>query len=123
MLSSELILGAGGATSWSAVLVAVLGSSALGAVFGGYLTTRMRGRIEREEAWRTRLLEAAEDLNRVLVQGARALGEFLPRAARGELPLRETDGSLTDETAAGVQSASDLFIQAEPSLARLELLF
>jgi hypothetical protein len=124
MRTAELIvIGAGGTASWSAILVATLGSSALGAVLGGYLTTRMRGRIEREEAWRTRLIETAEDLNGVLVQTARTLGGFLPRAARGEHPLRKPDGTLTDEAAAGVQTASDLCVQAEASLARFELMF
>lgn len=38
----------------------MLGSSALGAIAGGYLTTRLRGDIERDEAWRTRLVDCAD---------------------------------------------------------------
>jgi hypothetical protein len=56
------------------LIVAVLGSSALGAVVGGTLTTWLRGRIEREEAWRTRLLDAASslgtDLSQLLLRSA-----------------------------------------------------
>jgi hypothetical protein len=108
--------------SWAGILFAVLGSSALGAIFGGYLTTRMRGRIEREEAWRTRLIEATDELNGVLVAALTTLGGLLPGASRGETPLRSGD-ALTPETADVLASARDLLNQAEVRLSRVELLF
>jgi hypothetical protein len=51
-----------GGSQWTLLIVAALGSSALGAIFGGLITTWLRGRIEREEAWRTRLLDSASVL-------------------------------------------------------------
>jgi hypothetical protein len=48
--------------TWAAVILAALGSSALGAIVGGFLTTSLRGRIERDEAWRTRLLDNVAEL-------------------------------------------------------------
>jgi hypothetical protein len=65
-------------SAWLAVLLAVLGSSAVRAIAGGYLTTRMRGRIEREEAWRTPLVTAADDLNLHLAQALWTLGQLFP---------------------------------------------
>jgi hypothetical protein len=108
--------------TWTGLLVAVLGSSALGAIFGGYLTTRMRGRIEREEAWRSRLFEATDEFSRVLVTALRALGGLLPSASRGERRLREENGELTEETARTASSLSDLLDATELRLGHLELL-
>lgn len=109
--------------TWGAILFAVLGSSALGAIFGGYVTTRMRGRLEREEAWRTRLIEAADNLNGGLVRALRPLGNLLANASRGELPLRSKDGTLTEHTAAVLTSVWALLDELEVSLSHVELLF
>jgi hypothetical protein len=97
------LIGAQSSPTWAAILFAVLGSSALGAIFGGYVTTRMRGRLEREEAWRTRLIEAADNLNGALSRVLRTLGNLLGGALRGE-PLRSEDGTLTEPTAAALES-------------------
>jgi len=111
------------ASPWTVIVLAVLGSSALGAVVGGYMTTRMRGRIEREEEWRTRLIEAADDLNKMLVRVAWTLGGLLPSRARGEQPLRDENGDLTDETAKELDSAAELMREAEAAFGRIELLY
>lgn len=47
-------------TNWGVVLVTALGGSIIGGVCGGLLTTWLRGRIERDEAWTTRLIDAAD---------------------------------------------------------------
>lgn len=49
-----------GAVSVSDLVVTVLTSGAIGGAAGGVITSRMRGRIERDEAWRTRLVEASD---------------------------------------------------------------
>jgi hypothetical protein len=83
--------------SWSAIVGVVLGSSALGAIVGGMITTRMRGRIERDEAWRTRLVDASEGF---LLQLDRTTGTipygWLIEVESDERPLR-SDGKLTTE--------------------------
>ena len=115
------LIGAQSNPTWAAILFAVLGSSALGAIFGGYVTTRMRGRLEREEAWRTRLIEAADNFNGVLSRMLRTLGTLIPRASRGELPLRRDDGTPTEDTAAALESVWALLMEAEVLLSHLEL--
>jgi hypothetical protein len=108
--------------SWSGILVAALGSSALGAIFGGYLTTRVRGRQEREEAWRSRLIDAADEFAQVLVHVLRTLGTVLPEISRGERQLRGASGSPTRETVAVISSARRFLDDAELRLGHLELL-
>jgi hypothetical protein len=117
------VIAAAAASTWTAVLIAALGSSAIGAIVGGYMTTRMRGRFEREEAWRTRLITAADDLNNTLVQALWALGSLLPSVARGERRLRNDDGTLTEEATTSIKSLRDLQDQAEVALVRVELLY
>jgi hypothetical protein len=112
------LIGAQSNPTWAAILLAVLGSSALGAIFGGYVTTRMRGRLEREEAWRTRLIEAADNLNGALSRVLRTLGSLL-----GELPLRREDRTPTERTAAALESVWALLNEVEVLLSHLELLF
>jgi hypothetical protein len=109
--------------TWAAILFAVLGSSALGAIFGGYVTTRMRGRLEREEAWRTRLIEAADNLNGALSRVLRTLGNLLAQATSGVSPLRSEDGTLTEPTAAALESVWAFLNELEVLLSQLELLF
>jgi hypothetical protein len=115
-------MGAQSSPTWAAILFAVLGSSALGAIFGGYVTTRMRGRLEREEAWRTRLIEAADNLNGALSRVLRTLGNLLSSASIGK-PLRSEDGTLTESTAAALESAWALLNEVGVLLSHLELLF
>jgi hypothetical protein len=120
MEGADFILAA--ESSWTGILVAALGSSALGAIVGGYMTTRMQSRSGREEAWRTRLIEAADDLDRVLVQTVTLLGTFLGRAERGELRLRTDRGQLTKAVQTDVESAWHLLQDVEVRLGHLELL-
>lgn len=117
------LIGAQSNPTWAAILFAVLGSSALGAIFGGYVTTRMRGRLEREEAWRTRLIEAADNLNGALSRVLRTLGSLVGSASIGELPLRRDDGTPTERTAADLESVWALLNDVEVLLSHLELLF
>jgi hypothetical protein len=117
------LIGAQSNPTWAAILFAVLGSSALGAIFGGYVTTRMRGRLEREEAWRTRLIEAADNLNAALARVLRTLGGLVGRASIGELPLRREDGTPTEQTAAALESVWTQLNDVEVLLSHLELLF
>src|SRR5262249_16322102 len=109
--------------TWVGLVIAVLGSSAIGAIFGGYLTTRMRGHIEREEAWRGRLIEASDALYPTLAAYLTEFGALLPRAASGDTPLRNKDGSLTDEVAAAVKAGDEYAMEIEQRLGHLELLF
>jgi hypothetical protein len=113
----------GDSPSWSAIILAVLGSSAIGAVVGGFLTTWYRGRIERDEAWRTRRLDAADEFctaqNAALTAGMRALGG-----------MENRPDEILDESGELVEWASQLrdkFLETrEATLAttvRLELLF
>lgn len=109
--------------NWTAILIAALGSSALGAIVGGYLPTRMRGRLEREEAWRTRLIEAADEFYRVLVGELRALGGLIFSVSIGDRPLWQEDGTLDSEIADAIKAALQLSDEAEIQLSRIELLF
>jgi hypothetical protein len=52
--------------TWSAVIIAAFGSSAVGAIVGGLITTWLRGRIEGDAEWRTRLLDSAAALEAAL---------------------------------------------------------
>lgn len=120
MAVSQLI--AAETDSWTGILLAVLGSSALGAVVGGYLTTRLQGRHEREEAWRNRLIAAVHAFNVVLVKALSNTGDFLPGASRGEYALRGADGKLTERAAEVVGSTKLVRNEADLALAHLELL-
>jgi hypothetical protein len=83
----------------------------------------MRGRIEREEAWRTRLIESADNLYTILVKMLRSLGDLLPLASRGEVPLRNEAGTLTEQSAERLTSIWSCLDEAEVLLGHLELLF
>jgi hypothetical protein len=115
-----LILASG--TGWPAITVAALTSSAVGAVVGGTLTTRSQSRHAREEAWRTRLIEAADDLNQLLVQGLGALGTLSARLGRGDIPHHDGAGELTAECAEETAAVRTVLDQGRVQLARLELL-
>jgi hypothetical protein len=117
------LIGAQSNPTWAAILFAVLGSSALGAIFGGYVTTRMRGRLEREEAWRTRLIEAADNFNGALSRVLRTLGNLVGGATAGDRPLRREGGAPTERTEAALESVWTLLNEVEVLLSHLELLF
>ena len=109
--------------SWSAIVGAVLGSSALGAIAGGMITTRMRGRIERDEAWRTGLVDASEGF---LLQLDRTTGTipygWLVKVESDECPLR-CDGKLTTEAKRALAAFQTEKADLLPLRARIELLF
>jgi hypothetical protein len=88
-----------------------------------YLTTVTRGRLEREEAWRTRLIEAAVSLNDALVAMMVAAGSWIPYASRGESPLRDESGELTSKVREEITEGWDLREQVESPMSRLGMLF
>jgi hypothetical protein len=87
-----------------AIIVAALGSSAVGAIVGGFLTTWLRGRIERDEAWRTRLLESGSalgtELSDVFTAGGRIASDL-----RRRIPTDEVAEDKVAELRAAVQAA------------------
>jgi hypothetical protein len=87
------------------------------------MTTRMRGRLERAEAWRNRLLEAADDLNQTLVQALGTWGPYVASVARGEVRIRDESGRFTRKTTAEMRAAEALLHEVRVRLGRLELLF
>lgn len=111
-------------SSWPAIILAVLGSSAIGAVVGGFLTAWYRGRFERDEAMRTRLIEAAEAFataqNTSLHVGTKALTRMSRR--QGEIIVDGTGdrAEWASELRAEFDATRDVTV---PTLARLELLF
>jgi hypothetical protein len=110
--------------SWPALVIALLGSSAVGAIVGGYITTRLRGRIEREEAWRTRLVDASEEFLTHLGKASSAFPvPWLIEIEEDRAALREDGGELGEEAAAAIKH----FAQERPALllllSRIELLF
>lgn len=105
------------------VLVAALTSGALGAIVGGYLTVRVRGRIEREEAWRARLIEAADELTKVLVAALNREGNLLTLASRGDRQLFGRHMKVRSETEETLNWIGDRLREAWVALGRVELLF
>jgi hypothetical protein len=73
-------------TSWSVVILAVLGSSAVGAIVGGLMTTSLRGRIERDAEWRTRLLDSAAALQTALSDCLLSHGTLVMCLRKAESP-------------------------------------
>ena len=109
---------------WPAIAVAALGSSALGAIFGGYITTWLRGRIEHDEAMRTRLIEAADTFVDDMSKALLALrSSILYDAADGRRKLRDTDGELTDDVADAIKATREYSQKAHTALTRVELLY
>jgi hypothetical protein len=107
---------------WTGIIVAALGSSALGAIVGGYMTTRMQGLQEREEAWRTRLIEASHEVTGLLTQCLSALYAIFGQISRGELSLRDASAAPSKEAAAAAATCWDLQRQATLANAQLDLL-
>jgi hypothetical protein len=110
--------------AWPQLMLAALGSSAIGAVVGGILTTRMRGTIEREEAWRTRIIEAADDVASALSQADLDFNAILFRdAADGRRQLRAPDGTLEKDVSGSLRACLDGVRRANKLLSRVELLY
>jgi hypothetical protein len=113
-----------GGLGWAQVAAAVFGSSALGAVVGGILTTWLRGRIEREEAWRTRMIEAADDVASALSQADLDFNAILiGDVAEARHPLRNSDGTLSKKVAGSMKASLEGVRKANQLLTRIELLY
>jgi hypothetical protein len=115
---------ASGGLDWAHVAVAALGSSAIGAIVGGFLTTWLRGQIEREEAWRTRLIEAADDVANALSQADLDFNAILIRdVAESRYTLRGPDGAFAREVVRSLKASLDGVRKANRLLTRVELLY
>jgi hypothetical protein len=100
--------------SWPAL---VLGSSALGAIAGGYITTWIRGRQERDEAMRTRLIEVADEFVATMTDATTAYSTGpLHDAILGRRPLRDDDGNVTELISNDIESTRDLSRKANSVL-------
>lgn len=123
-LGTALAQAASGESSpWLAVILAALASSALGAVVGGLLTTWYRNRLEREEAWRTRLIEAADDFAVAQHKAIGAFHEALYDLASRPQGIRTDDGHLTPWAKRTTATASETVGYAATLVSRLDLLF
>ena len=98
--------------TWSAVIIAALGSSAVGAIVGGLITTWLRGRIEGDAEWRTRLLDSAAAL-------ADALSDLL--LSHGNLAMSLQRAEQCSET--DLKDAVAKWALARRAIALVELLF
>jgi hypothetical protein len=110
--------------SWAAILLAVLGSSAIGAIVGGYLTTRLRGRIEHDEAVRTRLIDAADAFVDGITSAllAHRTG-YLTDAANGLRRLRGMNGELLEDVAESIKQSREYAVKTQSLVTRVELLY
>ena len=123
-LTMFLLASGGGGLGWAEVAAAALGSSAIGAVVGGIMTTWLRGRIERDEAWRTRMIEAADDLASALSQADLDFNAILiGDVAEARRPLRNPDGTLSKDVARSMKASLDGVRKANRLLTRVELLY
>ena len=123
-LAHVIVIGSAGGTSWTGILLAVLGSSALGAVAGGYLTTRLRGGIERDEAWRTRLIDAADSFLTQLSRSVNAIPySWLAGIENGDEALTNDDDIRTPRALEIAVEFEEERRQLIPLLSRVELLF
>jgi hypothetical protein len=117
------VAAAAGATSWSAIVLAVLGSSAVGAIAGGYLTTRLRGTIERDEAWRTRLIDCADTFLSQLGRTVTAIPHsWLAAVQEGKDSIR-IDDRLTATASRAIADFDKHHSELLPLKLRVELLF
>lgn len=101
----------------------ILSSSAIGAIVGGYMTTWIRGRQERDEAMRTRLIEVSDEFVQAFME---ALMAYRTRALRdaicGKAVLRQ-DGELTEEISEILDDVAEKTRSATPVLTRVGLLY
>ena len=123
-VATLLVASTEGGLGWSQVAVAALGSSAIGAAVGSFLTTWLRGRIEREEAWRTRLIEAADDVASALSQADLDFNAILVGdVAERRLPLHTSGGTLTKDVKDSLRASLEGLRKANRLLTRIELLY
>jgi hypothetical protein len=107
-----------GATTptWATLVLAIIGGGAVGTV----LTTFWRIRHERAEAWRTRLLDAADDFTTGALQALMKLeyvNDWLWHSHEAG------EGYLSEKEAAAMREADGLIQEARSRLARIQLLF
>ena len=105
-------MAANNGSDWTTVALAALGSSAIGAILGGFLTTWLRGRIERDEDWRTRLIESVDELGAALSELMLHMGRVAGELRRGARP---TDDQVEQSVAA--------WTSAMGKMTRVEILF
>lgn len=118
------IFAASNSIGWTGIVLAVLGSSAVGAVVGGIITTSLRGRIERDEAWRTRLIEAADEYQAAMSGALLAYEEaLLADAAAGKRPVRNEHGDLAEALADVVKAGEEQSTRVNQLLYRILLLY
>jgi hypothetical protein len=111
------------ADSWGTIALAALGSSALGAIVGGLLTTWFRGRFEREEAWRTRLIDAADSLSAAMANTLLLGGELLWDYEQEAAALRDAKGNLTESGRERAREVRHSNNAARVLLTRVQLLY
>jgi hypothetical protein len=119
-----LVTAATDAAGWTGIVLAAIGGGGIGGVIGGYLQVVKRGRIERAEQWRTRLIEASEEFQKSVTE---TLLEFDPAMLRdaidGKSPLFEENGEPTPGTADIVHKTREELVGARRLLARIQLLY
>lgn len=102
----------------------VLGSSAVGAIVGGYITTWLRGRQERDEAMRTRLIEVADEFVSVMTDAFMAYDTRPLVGAIAEThPLRDKDGQIAGDLSDILQRTRELVSKANSVHTRVTLLY
>jgi hypothetical protein len=119
-----VIVAAAKSTGWTAIVVAVLGSSAIGAIVGGFITTRLRGRIEHDEAWRTRMIDAADEFKQAIADALLAFKTGpLKSVVAGSPVARDAGGSLAPEGTNDLVTVEVDIMKAYRLLARIQLIF
>jgi hypothetical protein len=111
--------------SWSAVAGAVLGSSVLGSVVGGCLTAWVSGKMARDEAWRTRLIDAIDAFVAQLGQTTAAIPHtWLAAVEEGRQSILDEQ---TEQLTAGAERIVADFEEQKrallPLVSRIGLLF
>ena len=110
-------------TNWPELLITALGASFVGGVLGGTLTTWLRGRIERDEAWRTRLIEAADEFMKLNAKAGLQGGVCLHRFKDPGQDMMRDDGTVTDTGRVEIQLTRDANTEARIGAYRVGLLF
>jgi hypothetical protein len=111
-------------TDWAVVLVTALGGSLLGGVVGGLLTTWLRGQIEKNEAWRTRLIDAADSYCGQRMQAFLAASDCLEFLESPDDEAWDSDRDIPlDRGLAEIAKARDAENVAEVAFERVRLLF
>lgn len=111
-------------TGWAAITIAALGSSAIGAIVGGSLTTWLRGRIELDEAWRTRLIEVADAFLTPLSKAYLAVDQnVLERVAKNQIPLHTPSAELEPLVVSMVKHSRDRAEEAHAALNRVRMVY